>query len=163
MADVPNIDIIDIPISDLGGVYYPVPNVDAIDVPRLHVLRVSYNALDIAVMFGNSLVFNAAALSSTDVIVLFDRPLASASSTTSRYSITGPSVITVSLVTFIGGNPYLHLTVSGVWAPGVYTLTIVPQTVLDFGSNSNSGLASFVQPVSPPPSGGGGNFNAGFN
>jgi hypothetical protein len=100
-----------------------------------------------AVFFSPGLQYVAVATSSTSVLVSFFTPLTSVNTTPGNYSISGPSVLTVTGVTWSGGgSPNIVLTVSGTFTSGTYTLTIANNTVFDAGSRVNFGTAPFTAP-----------------
>lgn len=68
--------------------------------------------------------------------VQFDRVPTSVSTTTSKYTITGTSAPTVTTVLYTTSKSFVRLTLSGTLGAGVYTLSIIDNTVSD-GTSSN--------------------------
>lgn len=95
------------------------------------------------------LTFSATAQSVTTVRVLFSRAIQNVLTTTARYQISGPTVLTVTAVNFTGPGNSLDLTVSGLFQSGTYVLTIDQNTMNDIYGNSNTGTASFTPPITP--------------
>lgn len=108
----------------------------------------------------NPVTYNAAATAVDTVTVLFGTTLGAVSSTTTNYSISGPSAVTVNAVNFTAERSYFTLTVTSAWAAGTYVLTITSGAVTDVAGRNATGTASFAAATT---AGGGSNFNTGFN
>lgn len=110
--------------------------------------------------YQQNLTYSAAITSYTTVRVYFAAALAAlaATSLAARYTITGPSAISVGSVAFTPGNAFVDLTVSGSWVAGTYTLAIAANTAVDAFGNYNSGSA----PIVYAPTGGDAIFNGSF-
>jgi hypothetical protein len=111
----------------------------------------------------NPVTFGVQRLDLTTVQLDFVRSLRAFAPTTSavRYSIIGPSAITVGSVAFTAGTPTVTLTVSGAWVAGTYTVTVANQTAQALTSddyNSTAGVSLVVVGGA-----GGAAFNTGFN
>ena len=107
--------------------------------------------------------FGVQRTSTTTVQLDFARALRAFAPTTSavRYSVIGPSVITVGSVAFTPGSATVVLTVSGAWVAGTYTVTVANETARALASddyNSTAGVSLVVV-----GNGGGSSFNTGFN
>jgi hypothetical protein len=99
----------------------------------------------------------------TQVRVDFGRSLRSKASTTvaANYTLTGPTSITFTSVTFTPGSTYLVLDYTGTFTSGTYSMTLASQTVQAAGDdqyNITTGVNLVVI-----PSGAGSSFNTGFN
>jgi len=94
------------------------------------------------------LAYSAAAISQTQVLVSFTTPITTINTTASRYTITGPSSITVSSV-IQSSSTQLTLTVTGSWSgSGTYSLAILNNTIGDATGKFNQGVATFLGPSS---------------
>lgn len=89
-------------------------------------------------------IIAAEKLTSTTVRVDFNDALRSYSPTSiaGNYTVTGPSVVTVSSVAFTPGNSYVVLTVSGPFASGTYTVAVAGNTVQSAADDGIVNLAS---------------------
>ena len=122
-VDVPNLDLL--------------PNQDPIMVPRSMFER---NLGVLMVLIGNvtDLGYGATLVSPTKILITLGRTLSSVNTTAGRYTISGPSVINVTSVSYNPGDTFITVNVSGTFTAGVYTITLASGTFLDFNGNYNS-------------------------
>jgi hypothetical protein len=116
------------------------------DIPTVKLIHLTNSYVD-AAFFEAGIKFVAAAIDLSTVRVFFTYPLASVNTNITRYSISGPSVITINSVSWTSPDSYVTLSVSGTWQPGIYILDIFPETIFDAGNRSNEGSADFAQPL----------------
>jgi hypothetical protein len=81
------------------------------------------------------------------VEVVLDVIPTSVNTTTSNWTITGPSAITVTGVSWTPGTSIVTLTTSGAFVPGTYTLSVAPGTVSDLMSVNQASRTFESHPV----------------
>jgi hypothetical protein len=94
-------------------------------------------------------VTGAARISASSIRIWFSRTLISfaATTTTSNYSISGPSSIDISSVDFVPGNNHLDLNIIGTFGNGEYTIIVAINTVKSQAFLSNISQYSAVVEV----------------
>lgn len=111
---------------------------------------------------GDPLDFNPTRSGGT-ILLTFAVALRSLAATTvtGNYTVTGPTVITVTSITFTPGNAFLALNYTGTLSSGIYTVTLAASTVM---ASANVAVNTLVgQSLVVAGAGGGSHFNTGFN
>lgn len=90
---------------------------------------------------GCPLLFSGLITSPTLLLALFGESLSSVDTTPSNYTISGPTVITVTAVSYVPGDTFVRLTTSGTWSTGGnYTLAMLASSVSDAAGDTNTTL-----------------------
>lgn len=86
----------------------------------------------------NKLSLDAVVTSSNQFIVTLGELVTRASTSASDYSVSGPSTITVTGVTWNSTDTFITCTYTGAFVAGTYTLSITADTISDLNGNFNS-------------------------
>jgi hypothetical protein len=90
---------------------------------------------------GCPLLFSGLVVSPTMLLALFGEALTSVSTTAGNYTVSGPTAITVTAVSYAPGDTFVRLTTSGTWSTGgAYTLAMIASSVTDAAGDTNTTL-----------------------